>query len=353
MNAQAASPLFLLLMVLPVVVLATVGWIGKTRALAVPPALDAWIASSPWAPVVAGVISALLTWFVWGSLNEGGVVHDERAYLLQARIFARGEWTGTPPPLATFFEQMHVFIDPRLAAKYPPGHALLLVPGVWLGVPGLVPVLIGGLSGALIFLIARQVVGAVPALAGWALWSTSVPSLQWRASYFSQTTGGVLWLLSLWALLGWRRDRRWHQLAIVVTAIAWMYLTRPLTAVAVALPLGVVILGDLLRDARRWRQLAIALVLSVPIVLLNFLWQEGTSGHWLSNPYPEYSRVYFPFDKPGFGFDPSPPLHSTPENDLDHGIDARSLPCWDGTPFNLPYTIDVLRGHEPFGAGAG
>jgi hypothetical protein len=55
----------------------------------------------------------------------------------------------------------------------------------------------------------------------------------------------------------------------------------------------------------------------------------------------------------GRRLEPSPPLQSTNENDLDHDIDARSLPCWDGTPFNLAYTMDVLRGLEPFGACAG
>jgi len=55
----------------------------------------------------------------------------------------------------------------------------------------------------------------------------------------------------------------------------------------------------------------------------------------------------------GRRLEPSPTLRSRPENDLDHHIDADCLPCWDGTPFNLPYIIDVLRGHEPFGAAAG
>jgi hypothetical protein len=27
-------------------------------------------------------------------------------------------------------------------------------------------------------------------------------------------------------------------------------------------------------------------------------------------------------------------------------INSRMMPCWDGTPFNLGYVIDVLRGHE-------
>jgi hypothetical protein len=28
-------------------------------------------------------------------------------------------------------------------------------------------------------------------------------------------------------------------------------------------------------------------------------------------------------------------------------VDAHTAPCWDGTPFNVGYVIDALRGHEP------
>jgi hypothetical protein len=323
------SPAFALA-VLPITI-AVLGWICKSRGLALPRTLDTCLTSSRWVPVAAGIVSALLTWFVWGSLTESGTVPDEQAYLLQARIFAQGAWTGTPPPIATFFEQLHVFIDPRLAAKYPSGHALFLVPGVWLNLPGLVPVVLSGLSGALIFIISRQVAGAVAALGGWALWSTSVPGLIAQASYFSETTSGLLWLLSVWALLRWRMERRWLHLAIVIAAMAWMCLTRPLTAVGLGLPVGLVILWDLSRDFRLWRGLLGALLLSIPVVVLNFTWQERTTGDWLKNPYSEYSRVYFPFDKPGFGVDPSPPLRDVPEEI-----------GWVGRRY-----LDVHRDHEP------
>ena len=99
----------------------------------------------PWSPVVAGIVTFVIVRIVWGSFHEPGVVHDERAYLLQAEIFARGHWTAPSPPLAAFFEQMHVFIEPAVFAKYPPAHALTLVPGIWLGLPGLMPALMTGI----------------------------------------------------------------------------------------------------------------------------------------------------------------------------------------------------------------
>ena len=69
------------------------------------------------------------------------VIHDEAAYLLQAAMIAHGHLFAPPPPLPEFFEQMHVFVTPVFAARYPPGFAIALVPGIWLGLPGLMPVL--------------------------------------------------------------------------------------------------------------------------------------------------------------------------------------------------------------------
>ena len=85
-----------------------------------------WWVSSPWASSCR----------VWGSTDEPGVVHDERAIVLQARIFAGGQWRGPTPPEPAAFEQMHVFGEPGVASKYPPFHSAVLVPGVWLSLTG-------------------------------------------------------------------------------------------------------------------------------------------------------------------------------------------------------------------------
>src|SRR5206468_729603 len=145
----------------------------------------------------------------------------------------------------------------------------------------------------------------------WALWSTSAPNLMWRASYLSQTTSAALWLVSLWALLRWREGRAPRHLVIVAAGLAWVYLTRPLAALALGLPVGVVVLFDV-SNQRLWRQFAVAVVLAAPVLLLNVVWHERTLGAWLANPYEEYSRMYFPYDKPGFGVDASPPVRTPP-----------------------------------------
>src|SRR2546423_1254716 len=155
--------------------------------------------SSRWGSVVCGVITAVVTWCAWGSLNQIAAYHDEAAYLLQAGIFASGRWTAAARPLPEFFEQYHVLVTPVLASKYWPGHSLLMVPGVWLGLPGLVPVLLSGLAGALCFALARRV-AASPwvALVTWLFWTSAPGGLYWRGARFSEITTSALWLVGWW-----------------------------------------------------------------------------------------------------------------------------------------------------------
>ena len=263
--------------------------------------------SGTWSPLVAGLVTIVLVRVVWASFHEPGVAHDERAYLLQAEIFARGHWTAPAPPLATFFEQMHVFIAPAVFAKYPPAHALTLVPGIWLGLPGLVPALTAGIAGALVFWLARRLANEWTALLTWWLWTTAWANLHWSASYFSETTSTAMWLIALWATLRWLDSGRRGYLIGVAAALAWGLEARPLTMAVLALPLAFVIVRRV-GAAGGWKTLAAPIVLGASMLALGPLWNQQTLGDWRRDPYPYYSRVYFPFDKPGFGVDPTPPL---------------------------------------------
>jgi hypothetical protein len=263
--------------------------------------------SSAWSPVLAGTITGVFVRLVWGSFHEPGVVHDERAYLLQAEIFARGHWTAPAPPLSMFFEQIHVFIEPAVFAKYPPAHALTIVPGIWLGLPGLIPVVMGALAGALVFWIARRLANEWIALLTWWLWTTAWATLHWSASYFSETTSTAMWLLATWATIRWLDSGRRADLLTVAAALAWGLEVRPLTLAVLTMPLAVMILRRVIA-LRAWTSLLAPVALGAAILSLGPLWNHHTLGDWRLDPYPQYSRVYFPFDKPGFGVDPSPPL---------------------------------------------
>jgi dolichyl-phosphate-mannose-protein mannosyltransferase len=285
------------------------------------PARIAGFLESSFAPPVFGLLTMFTVWFVWRSLGEPGVIHDERAYLLQAEIFARGHWTAPRPPIAAFFEQMHVFVDPAVFAKYPPAHALMLVPGIWLGMPGLMPAVLAGVAGALTFWLARRLSNVWTALLTWLLWTTAPVTLMWATSYLSESTTTVMWLAAASATVRWLDSERPAWLITVAATVAWGLDARPLTMLALAAPLGVVIVRRLI-ETGNWRTAAIPVVVGTALLSIGPVWNQQTLGDWARDPYPLYSRTYFPFDKPGFGVDSALPLRPLPSELL--GMDAWS-----------------------------
>jgi len=151
--------------------------------------------------VVLGMVTSIVAAWIWGWRNPPPIVADEGAYLLQARIFAGGHWTAPARPLPRFFEQMQVFTTPVLASKYPPGHSILLVPGIWLHWPALVPLLLAGAAAALFFVLARRIAGTATALLAWTIWTTSLGFRVVATTYLSEATTLFLWMAVWMALL--------------------------------------------------------------------------------------------------------------------------------------------------------
>jgi hypothetical protein len=296
----------------------------------------AWL-ESRWAPLALFAIAAIVFTLAWGSWTAIPVIHDEASYLFQAKLFASGRWTAPPPPIPEFFEQWHVFVVPHYASKYPPGHALLLAPGVLLGLPGMMPVLLGAATGALVFSIARRLSNGVIAFWTWGWWVTTPMVLWLFGSYFSQSTSAFCWMLGWYALLRWRDDepaRRDRWLFVVAASVAWLGLTRPLTALAYALPIGVYVLWKV-AQRREWRTLGLAMALGVAMLAMIPLWSIKTVDSARTTPYGLYSKMYFPWDAPGFGLDSSPPMRALPPDmaamtgaglDPRHAYHASALP---------------------------
>jgi hypothetical protein len=268
---------------------------------------------SQWAPYCVGLSTMLFIGWMWGTLDAPSLIHDEAAYLLQADIFASGHLSGDPPPLPEFFEQFHVLLTPRLAPKYWPGHALALVPGMWLGLPGLMPVVFHGLAAGLLFALARRLAGSLVALMTWLVW-LSAPALNlWRCSYLSASTSTALWLLATWCLWRWWEGGRARDLVALGFFAAWLAMTRPLTALAFGLPSGVLVLIGVRRRGS-WRALGAAIAAGLAVLAIIPVWSQASIGDWRRTPYTEYGRLYLPWDHLGFGDVASPPLRPvTPE----------------------------------------
>jgi len=300
------SPWLSLLIVLVVVLLARhIPERRRTRRLAAPvlEALD-----SAWVPVILGGLTGVATLAVWGSLTRTAVVHDESAYLLQAQLFSRFRFTAPTPPLPQFFEQLYVNLRPAVFSKYPPGTSLLLAPGVMLGMPGLPVVVMNALSGALVFAVARRHAGGVVALLTWLFWITSFPVQYFHAMYLSEVPTSLAWLAAWWGVSRWTTSRRVRDLAIAAAALALCGITRPLTAVALAISVGVVLVVVARRGARPpWLTRGeIGTLAAAALVAAAFVgvWSWRSTGSPFTTPLSLYTQRYVPFDRLGFGVRP-------------------------------------------------
>jgi hypothetical protein len=276
-------------------------WLG-----ALDRALSGWML-----PATAFVAAVLVTAFVWGDLRPIAVYHDEAAYLLQAELFARFRWSLPSPVVPRAFEQAAVLVTPVLAPKMGPGHALALVPGIWLGVPALMPLLLTGLTASLLVLLVRRVAGATVAALALVFWLTASGNLVWRPTFFSETSSGVAWLGAWWCLLEWREARRGHWLLAVAALTGWGAITRPLTFAAFVIPLGVVVLRDATQK-RLWRQLLGSMLLGSAILLVVPLQGWRVTGSPGTTPLGLYTRQYLPSDVIGFGLHAGNPERTLP-----------------------------------------
>jgi hypothetical protein len=258
------------------------------------------------APAIAGLASLAVTWWVWSSWDPLPTVFDEIAYVLQAKIFATGRWADSVPPLPTFFDQVHVLSFPARAAKYPPGHSLMLAAGAAAGLSALVPLLFNGVAGAMLYALARRASSGTVAWLSWLVWIGCPGGLFYRSSYLSEVTTTVLWLIGWWALWNWRDHARTRDLTFFGLCVGWGFITRPLTTLAFLIPAGVFVLRA--TAARRsWRSLALAALPGLMVLLIIPVWSERTTGDWRVTPLQLYTRDYFPYDVPGFRAAEAPP----------------------------------------------
>ncbi|MGH7583031.1 MAG: hypothetical protein ACREL5_07400 [Gemmatimonadales bacterium] len=296
--------------------------------------------------LIAAILTMLLIAWVWGGLDAPGVVDDEGAYLLQADLFAHGRWTAPSPASFISFTQPGVLVTPVIAPKMVPGHALLLAPGSLLGLPGLVPVILSGLAAALLVIVAAECQSIGVAVLTVVLWLTSAGQMRWRASYFSEITTGTLWLIGWWALLRWRQTRRGGWLLAIAAAIGWGAITRPLTMLAYAVPVGIVVMIDVVRIGL-WRQLAAAIAVGLGCLSLLPIQNKAVLGNWRSSPLQLYTRQYIPFDVLGFGYDSTPPTLHLPaklQSEMQPFIARHREHVWRDLPRELVLRLQRAAG---------
>ncbi|MEK7326100.1 MAG: glycosyltransferase family 39 protein, partial [Chloroflexota bacterium] len=181
-------------------------------------------------------------------------IPDEVSYIFQAKVLSSGRLAAPPPPVPEsfdfFFPSLIVTSHGKFASIYPFGHPLVLALGVRVGAVWLIPPLLGAACVTLMFAIGRRVYNARTALLA-ALMMAASPFFLMNASSFMSHNTAVFYILASLLFLACARKRPVLYPVISGVFFGLVFNTRPLTATALALPFGAMLLSLLLPRGQR------------------------------------------------------------------------------------------------------
>jgi hypothetical protein len=238
-------------------------------------------------------------------------IEDEVAYIWQAKALATGHLkVPSPSHVQSLIVPFVVDYQGERFSKYPPGWPALLSLGIQLGIRVWVNPLLAGLGIWLTYQLGIRSFNKLVGLLAAGLTVTSPFFLMNSGSLLSHPLGLVLsatfalgWLEAFWKNKNagdnpaHNRIQGWFTI-LSALALGALTLTRPMTAIAVALPFALHGLYLLLHSekATRLRLLIFCLVM-IGFVSIYLLWQYSLTGDPLLNPY----TLWWPYDKVGFG----------------------------------------------------
>ncbi len=202
--------------------------------------------SAPWVAVAAVSAVAVSAWFAGAVLEGLPHLPDSVSYLMQARWILDGALWGSVVEYQDALGLPYTYVvGERWLPHYPPGWPLLLALGVAVGAPWLIAPLLGGVLVVLLYLSGRELDGRVTGLLAATLGLLSPIMRILCGSMLSHTAAATFILAGLWLVLRSRRLGSWPGAAAAGVSLGLAFGIRPLSAVATALPLAVMMFRDL------------------------------------------------------------------------------------------------------------
>jgi 4-amino-4-deoxy-L-arabinose transferase-like glycosyltransferase len=255
-------------------------------------------------------------------------VEDEVAFLFQAKTIAGGALLAPAPAQPESFTIPFIIVrDGYWFGKYTPGYPLLLSLGELAGASWLLNPALAAACLLLVAVLGRRLYGPLVGLLAAALLVPS-PFFLLQAGSLLSHVAGLFWvLLALLAFsVAWRRGVWWASLGLGA-ALGMLFLTRPLTGLAVAVPFVLVAGLELLRRPKTASHWLFALAGGLPFGVALPAYNHFTTGHLTKTAY----ELWWPYDTVGFGPDNGPSGHTL----------AKAQ--WN-TEFNLGTLFDMLYG---------
>jgi hypothetical protein len=240
-------------------------------------------------------------------------IYDAVAYLFAAKMYALGHfWVSVPSGLGDFFPgPFMVQHDGHWFAQYPPGTALTLVPGVWLGIPWVIEPLCGtlallGIGLVTLRLYSRHAQRRRMATLVVVLGTLSPFYSYLAASYLSHAIALFYLVWGLWFLLRCVQGARfggWNLLPMVF-CFGMAAITRDLVGVLyVVLFVGGIglLYWRRIRTEKIWRSWYVPGMLAIALALSFVMGELSLNTLLTGNPFLSPRTLFYPADRLGFG----------------------------------------------------
>lgn len=239
--------------------------------------------------------------------------HDEYSYLLQAESYLDGRVSyPVHPTHPELFSQFHVVNETKFASRYFPATGLVVALGLELGNPYWGHWICGALATIFIFLAGEELGGYKTGLfAG--LFCALSPALALFSNLLLAHHPTLLGLSSfLYFYLRMWRTKSFTSGFLAGVGLAFAMLSRPMAAAGFALPVGVVLLANLIRPVRwahdetvpsRKQIFSLNLAVGLPIIagfLILLPINKAVTGDLFKLPYSQFQTIYTPNHVYGF-----------------------------------------------------
>lgn len=249
----------------------------------------------PW-PVYVSAIFVLVFCAAYNVLvfDKAPHIHDEIAYLFQARIFLTGHFSAPLPCVPEAFDFPHMVNIDRWYSIYPPGFPFLLSIGLLFGAPWLVNPILGALSIFLFYFLGVEIYDRRTGILAASLGALSIWLLLMSATMMSHTASMFFNSLALLFLFRSLRSPTVLNGLFAGLSIGMAFLVRPYNAFFFVLPFVLAWATRLFRDFRTRRRNAVALILTAASFAGFFLfYNASTTGDPLKFGYiARYGQAY-------------------------------------------------------------
>lgn len=251
---------------------------------------------------VTATISSVLVFFLVTAvriflLNNTPITDDENVYVFMARTLALGRThlPSLPEGIRPFFDNQFIINDGKWYGMFFPGHPAFLAIGHTFHTMRWVPAIAATLTVPLAFAVAKRIFNQRVAIFCMPLIVLSPFFILSSATLLAHSTASCLLIAFIYFILRTVDEPdHWRWWIAAALAIGVAVLTRPLSAIAFAIP-WCILLGVTVNRQRKPRVL-MGMGLFILVILFSVFalaaYQMGLSGNPLISGYQTYSRIY-------------------------------------------------------------